>query len=134
MDEKIRPGLHDGVGMRKKVESERDDMIMEILSSSIQAGLRDLNLSAAISAPVLIGEDRVGLIIYQEGRIPLFWDSPIAEMYERMAKIPYLLEMQPEIVESNGLPNDASCNENEADDSIKDIRILSETLVDVLNR
>lgn len=106
--------------MRKKVESERDDMIMEILSSSIQAGLRDLNLSAAISAPVLIGEDRVGLIIYQEGRIPLFWDSPIAEMYERMAKIPYLLEMQPEIVESNGLPNDASCNENEADDSIKD--------------
>ena len=120
--------------MRKKVEAERDDMIIEILSSSIQAGLRDLNLSAAISAPVLIGEDRVGLIIYQEGRIPLFWDSPIAEMYERMAKIPYLLEMQPEIVESNGLSNDASCNENEADDSIKDIRILAETLVDVLNR
>ena len=89
--------------MRKKVESERDDMIMEILSSSIQAGLRDLNLSAAISAPVLIGEDRVGLIIYQEGRIPLFWDSPIAEMYERMAIIPSLLEMQPEIVGSNGV-------------------------------
>ena len=120
--------------MRKKVESERDDMIMEILSSSIQAGLRDLNLSAAISAPVLIGEDRVGLIIYQEGRIPLFWDSPIAEMYERMAIIPSLLEMQPEIVGSNGVHDDASCDENEADDSIKNIRILAETLVDVLNR
>lgn len=109
-------------------------MIMEILSSSIQAGLRDLNLSAAISAPVLIGEDRVGLIIYQEGRIPLFWDSPIAEMYERMAIIPSLLEMQPEIVGSNGVHDDASCDENEADDSIKNIRILAETLVDVQNR
>lgn len=75
-----------------------------------------------------------GLIIYQEGRIPLFWDSPIAEMYERMAKIPYLLEMQPEIVGSNGILDDASCDEDETDDSIKDIRILAETFVDVLNR
>ena len=44
------------------------------------------------------------------------------------------LEMQPEIVGSNGVHDDASCDENEADDSIKHIRILAETLVDVLNR
>lgn len=55
-------------------------------------------------------------------------------MYERMAIIPSLLEMQPEIVGSNGVHDDASCDENEADDSIKNIRILAETLVDVLNR
>ena len=56
------------------------------------------------------------------------------EAYERMAIIPSLLEMQPEIVGSNGVHDDASCDENEADDSIKNIRILAETLVDVLNR
>lgn len=82
--------------------------------------------SLSVSEPVLIGEDKVGLIFYAEGRVPLFWDSPLLEINNHIKEVPDLIERQPLILGHNGIP------QNEEFESLNNIHLFAEALVHII--
>ena len=87
--------------------------------------------SLSVSEPVLIGEDKLGLIFYAEGHIPLFWDSPLLEIHNRIKDVPNLIDKQPLITGYNGIPED---NQNEEiNDSLLNIQLFAEALVHIID-
>ena len=87
--------------------------------------------SLSVSEPVLIGEDKVGLIFYAEGRVPLFWDSPLLELNNRLKEVPSLIERQPLITGHDGIPeNDES--EKGFEKPLNNIHLFAEALVHLI--
>lgn len=115
-----------------QVQSARDEMIRAILKTSTSPMLDRLRgrYSLSVSEPVLIGEDRIGLIFYAEGHVPLFWDCPLIDMNKRIMEIPDLIEKQPLISGHNGILTE---DENEeSNDTMKNIHLFAEALMHVL--
>lgn len=113
------------------IDSEKDKMVRDILKSSISPILLNLKekYSISVSEPYLIGEDKVGLIFCAEGRIPLFWDSPIPDIHKRIKEVPNLMAKQPLISGRNGIPEDDQDEEN--DDSLTRTYLFAEALAQV---
>lgn len=85
--------------------------------------------SLSVSEPVLIGEDKVGVIFYAEGRVPLFWDSPLLDINNRIKEVPNLIEKQPYISGHNGIPEEDE--DEESKDSLKNTHLFVEALMHV---
>ena len=115
--------------MGHSINQEKDEMVINILRTTLLDTLNDMKQkhSIAISEPVLIGDDKVGIIFYSEGRLPLFWDCPIQKLHEKIKEIPSLMEKQEIIHGQTGV-----IDNTEDDTAEKNIHLFAEALVHAL--